>query len=56
MPLLKIALALPKGEKLVSAIVHSIFLKIARRSQGTVRFIEKNMQGHIAAYWGSHEK
>ena len=55
MPLIRLVTALPGGKKLISRIVHGVFYKIARREHGTARFIENNMEGHIAAYWGSKQ-
>jgi hypothetical protein len=46
---------LPGGQKLMGGIMKKRFLKTARTDHGTVRFIEQNMEGHIAAYWGSRE-
>ena len=43
------------GEKLIGGAMKKKFLKTARAEHGTVRFIEDNMEGHIAAYWGSRE-
>lgn len=46
---------LPGGQKLMGGILKKRFLKLARTEHGTVHFIENNMEGHIAAYWGSKE-
>jgi len=53
--LAKIITAVPGGQKLMGSIIKKRFLKHALTDHGTVRFIEKNMEGHIAAYWGSRE-
>ncbi len=44
---------LPGGQKLMGAIMGSMFNKLAKGEHGTVRFIEENMEDHIEAYWGS---
>jgi nucleoside-diphosphate-sugar epimerase len=51
----KIITALPGGQKFMGGIMKKRFLKTARTRHGTARFIEENMEGHIAAYWGSRE-
>jgi len=53
--LAKIITAIPGGQKLMGSIIKKRFLKHALSDHGTVRFIDKNMEGHIAAYWGSKE-
>lgn len=49
----KIITKLPGGKKLVALIMRKRFIKNARSEHGTVRYIEENMDSHIAAYWGS---
>jgi len=51
----KIITAIPGGQKLMGNIIKKRFLKLAYTEHGTARFIDKNMEGHIAAYWGSRE-
>jgi nucleoside-diphosphate-sugar epimerase len=46
---------LPGGQKLIGGVMRKEFLKLASGEHGTVRFIGENMEGHIAAYWGSRE-
>ncbi|MGI6169097.1 MAG: NAD-dependent epimerase/dehydratase family protein [Christensenellales bacterium] len=46
---------LPFGEKVLGSTLKNKFLKLARMPYGTLHFIEKNMQDHIAAYWGSKD-
>lgn len=49
----KIICRLPFGQKFMGGIMKKMFLKDARTEHGTVRFIEKNMEEQIDAYWGS---
>jgi nucleoside-diphosphate-sugar epimerase len=51
----KILTTLPGGQKLIGGIMKKRFLKTGRSKHGTARFIENNMEDHIAAYWGSKE-
>ncbi|MDL2235141.1 NAD(P)-dependent oxidoreductase [Christensenellaceae bacterium OttesenSCG-928-L17] len=46
---------LPGGQKLMGGVMKKRFLKATRTEHGTVRFIEENLEGQIAAYWGSKE-
>ena len=45
----------PGGQKLIGGAMKKRFLKTALTEHGTVRFIKENMEGHIAAYWGSRK-
>ncbi len=49
----KIICRLPGGQRLMGKLMKDVFLKQGRTEHGTVRFIEENMEEHIAAYWGS---
>lgn len=49
----RIITKLPGGQKLIGNVMKKRFLKLARTEHGTIRFIENNMEDHIAAYWGS---
>lgn len=49
----KIMTKLPGGQKLIGNAMKKRFLKTARTEHGTAKFIEDNMEDHIAAYWGS---
>jgi nucleoside-diphosphate-sugar epimerase len=51
----KILAMLPGGQKLLGSIMKNRFHKLGRTEHGTLRFIENNMEAHIAAYWGSKE-
>jgi nucleoside-diphosphate-sugar epimerase len=51
----KIITRLPGGQKLIGSILKNRFRKLVRTEHGTLRFIENNMEDHIAAYWGSKE-
>lgn len=44
---------LPGGQKMIGKSMRKRFEKLLRTEHGTVYFIENNMEGHIAAYWGS---
>jgi nucleoside-diphosphate-sugar epimerase len=46
---------LPGGQRFLGSIMKKRFLKTVRTEHGTLRFIENNMEDHIAAYWGSKE-
>jgi nucleoside-diphosphate-sugar epimerase len=46
---------LPGGQKLMGNIIKKRFVKLLRTERGTVRFVENNMEDHIAALWGSKE-
>lgn len=46
---------LPGGQRLMGNIIKKMSLKDARTEHGTVRFIEKNIEDKIDAYWGSRE-
>jgi nucleoside-diphosphate-sugar epimerase len=49
----RIITKLPLGQRLIGGTMKKKFLALARTEHGTVRFIEQNMEGHIAAYYGS---
>lgn len=51
----KIICKFPGGQRFMGNILKKVFLKQARTEHGTVRFVEKDMEGHIAAYWGSRK-
>jgi hypothetical protein len=51
----KIITKLPGGQKLMGGIIKNRFSKLLRTEHGTLRFLENNMEDHIAAYWGSKE-
>jgi nucleoside-diphosphate-sugar epimerase len=51
----RILTSLPGGQKLMGGIMKKRFRKAGRTEHGTLRFIENNMEDHIAAYWGSKE-
>ncbi len=46
---------IPGGQKLLQIVIKKRFLKAASADHGTVKFINDNMEDHIAAYWGSKE-
>jgi len=47
--------ALPGGQKMMGGIIKNRFGKLARKENGTLYFLEKNMEGRINAHWGSRE-
>ena len=47
----KIITKLPFGQSLIGSVMKKRFLKLASTEHGTVRFIEENMEEHIAAYF-----
>jgi nucleoside-diphosphate-sugar epimerase len=51
----KIVTRLPGGQRFMGGILKNRFRKLVRTEHGTFRFIENNMEDHIAAYWGSKE-
>jgi hypothetical protein len=51
----KIITRLPGGQKMIGGIIKNRFYKLTKTEHGTVRFIEENMETHIAAFWGSKE-
>ena len=53
--LAKIFTKLPGGQKLMGKIIKDRFYKLTKTENGTVRFIEKNMEDKIAVFWGSKE-
>lgn len=55
-PFGKIICKLPGGQKLMGAIIKSIFKKALNGEHGTKHFIDANMEDHIDAYWGSRKK
>ncbi|MCL2210588.1 MAG: NAD(P)-dependent oxidoreductase [Treponema sp.] len=46
---------LPGGQKAMGGIIKSRFHKLAKSENGTLRFVEENMEDHIAVFWGSRE-
>jgi len=54
-PIAKIFTKLPGGQKMIGSIIKKRFSKLTKTENGTVRFIEENMEDHIAAFWGSKE-
>jgi nucleoside-diphosphate-sugar epimerase len=46
---------LPGGQKLMGSIIKKRFTKLLRTEHGPLRFIEDNVEDHIAALWGSKE-
>lgn len=46
---------LPFGQKIIGSSIKKKFLKTARTEHGPVHFIDNNLEGHIAAYFGSRE-
>ena len=53
--LAKVFTKLPGGQKMMGKIIKDRFYKLTLTEHGTVRFIENNMEDHIAAFWGSKE-
>ena len=53
--IIKFFTSLPGGQKMIGSNMYKRFLTTAKTQHGTVRFIEENMEEHIAAYWGSRE-
>jgi nucleoside-diphosphate-sugar epimerase len=51
----KIITKLPGGQKFMGGILKKRFGKLVRADHGPLHFIEKNMEDHIAALWGSKE-
>jgi len=47
--------AIPGGQKFMGGIIKKRFGKLARKENGTLNFIENNLEDKIAAYWGSKE-
>ena len=51
----KIITTFPGGQKFMGGVIGRRFKKLGLTEHGTIRFIKENMEGHIAAYWGSRE-
>jgi len=51
----KIFTKLPGGQKIMGSIIKSRFAKLTITENGLVRYIKENLEGHIAAHWGSKE-
>jgi len=51
----KIITKFPGGQKLIGSIIKKRFSKLTKTENGTVRFIEENMEDRISAFWGSKE-
>jgi len=54
-PIAKIITKLPGGQKMIGGIIKKRFHKLTLTENGTERFAKENMEGHIAAFWGSKE-
>ena len=51
----KLMTKLPGGQKMMGGIIKKRFEKLTRTEHGTLRFIEGNVEDHVAALWGSRE-
>ena len=51
----KIITKFPGGQKLMGCIIKSTFKKLLKSEHGTKRWLDKNMEDYIDAYWGSKE-
>lgn len=51
----KVICKLPRGEELMGNIIKSTFNKALDSEHGTRRWLDKNMEDHIEAYWGSRK-
>lgn len=51
--LAKFITKIPGGQKMMGKSMKKRFEDLTRTEHGTVNFIENNMEGQIAAYWGS---
>ena len=51
----KVITRFPGGQRLMGAIIQSTFRKVLRSEHGPKRWIDKNMEDHIEAYWGSNK-
>jgi Nucleoside-diphosphate-sugar epimerases len=51
----KLVAKLPFGQRLIGGAMKRKFLELARTEHGTVRFVEEDMDDHIAAFYGSRE-
>ncbi len=49
----KLICRLPGGQRLMGALIRRTFRRYACGEHGTVRFIERNMEAQIDAFWGS---
>lgn len=51
----KIMCKLPRGEELMGNIIKSTFKDALNSEHGTKRWLDRNMEDHIEAYWGSRK-
>lgn len=51
----KVMCKLPRGEELMGNIIKGTFKDALNSEHGTKRWLDKNMEDHIEAYWGSRK-
>jgi len=54
-PIAKIITKLPGGQKFIGSIIKKRFFKLTKTENGTVRFINDNLEEYINVFWGSKE-
>ena len=55
LPAGKIMTKLPKGQQLMGSIIKKTFEPLLNSAHGTKHWLDKGMEDHIDAYWGSKE-
>jgi len=53
--LARIITKIPGGQKMMGGIIKKRFQKLTKKENGTMRFIQENMEDYIAVFWGSKE-